>query len=250
MRLVLSLAALAALGLSCKSEGVARAATPEQKLGRLEHLSAPEFKRLAEEKKGLYVDVRTPGEVARGHIPEATNIDINDPRFEQRIDRLQKDRPIFVYCASGARSTAAAELMIRRGFPEVCELSGGIGGWAREGYPLERSAEAPAPSNPAEAVALDKFDLALGTESRVLVDFHTPWCTPCRHMAPVVDAIDGAWRGKVKVMRVDVDQSEALAAREKVQGVPTLVLYVDGKERWRKSGETPRDVIEAELAKP
>jgi thioredoxin len=251
MRLTVLFAALAGLTFSCNrpSEGGARAAAPAKELGKLEHVSAQDFKRLAEAKHGLFVDVRTPGEVARGHIPEATAVDINDSRFEERLERIQKDRPIFVYCASGARSSAAAELMIRKGFTEVFELAGGIGGWAREGYPIERS-DGPPPSNPAEAVAPDKFDLTLGTEGRVLVDFHTPWCTPCRHMAPIIDAVDGAWRGKVKVVRVDVDQSDALATREKVKGVPTLVLYVDGKERWRKSGEVTRDAIEAELAKP
>ena len=69
-------------------------------------------------------------------------------------------------------------------------------------------------------------------------------------MSPVVDAVAGAFKDKVRVIKVDIDQSEALALREKISGVPVLVLYVDGKERWRKSGETPREVIEAELVKP
>lgn len=225
-----------------------RSAPPERQLGHLSHVGAPEFKALAEQKNGLFLDVRTPGEVARGHLPGATVIDINDAKFEQRLGLLQKDRPIFVYCASGGRSSAAAEMMIRSGFTDVYELSGGIGGWVRAGYPLEREdSAAPAAGS---GLTPGAFDELLKNQRRVLVDFSTPWCTPCRKMAPTVEALTEAWKGRVHVVRVDLEQSEALAARQKVESVPTFVLYVDGKERWRRTGELSRDVIEAELARP
>lgn len=216
-------------------------------IGRLEHLGPQEFKAAADQKNGLYLDVRTPGEVAHGQLPGATVIDINDPRFDQKVALLPKDRPIFVYCASGNRSSAAGELMVRMGFPEVYELVGGIGGWARAGYPLELPANPP-PAPPGLSPA--ELDAIFKSDARVLVDYQTPWCAPCKKMSPVVDALGEAWKGKVRVVRVDVEQSEALAAREKVQSVPTFVLYVDGKERWRKSGELAREVIEAELRAP
>jgi thioredoxin-like negative regulator of GroEL len=62
-------------------------------------------------------------------------------------------------------------------------------------------------------------------------------------MAPVFDAVKG-----IKALKVDLDQSEALAARERVQSVPVFVLYVEGKERARLTGEQPREALEA-LAK-
>ena len=240
-----ALLALAVAGCSKSPEAASTQAG--RTIGRLEHLGPQDFKAAAEQKNGLYLDVRTPGEVARGQLPGATVIDINDPRFDQKVALLPKDRPIFVYCASGARSSAAGEMMVRMGFPEVYELVGGIGGWARNGYPLER------PSNPppaAPGLQPAELDALLASDARVLVDYQTPWCTPCKRMAPVMDALGEAWKGKVRVVRVDVEQSEALAAREKVESVPTLVLYVGGKERWRKAGELPRETIEAELGKP
>ncbi len=237
---------LAVLFMSgCTKEPVGVAGKP---VGRLQQLGAEEFKSLAAQKGGLFLDVRTPGEVARGHLPNASVIDINDARFEQKLAVMQKDKPVFVYCASGARSSAAAERMVRMGFVEVYNLMGGIGAWNRAGFPIERSEEALAAST--EGMRADTFDLALASENRLLVDFHTPWCAPCRRMAPVVDELAERWKGKVKVLKVDVDQSEPLALREKIVGVPVLVFYVDGKERWRQSGETSREVIEAELAKP
>jgi rhodanese-related sulfurtransferase len=245
---VLSLALLAAacdLQTSAQAKSAPRAADVPR--GRIEHVGAEEFRRLAMEKRGTYLDVRTPGEIARGHIPDTSVIELGDARFTQKASLMQKDRPVFVYCASGSRSRAAAEMLASVGIAEVYELSGGLGAWARAGYPLERSSGGDVA---ADAMKPEALDGVLAKEKRVLVDYHTPWCAPCRAMAPVVDALAEEWKGKAKVLRVDIGESEALAARERIQVVPSFVLYVDGKERWRSSGEMAREVLEAELARP
>jgi thioredoxin 1 len=94
------------------------------------------------------------------------------------------------------------------------------------------------------------LDALLQANKRALVDYHTTWCAPCRKMRPFVDAVAEAWKGQAMVLRVDIGESEALPAREKIQGVPVFVVYVDGKERWRGSGEMSREALEAELARP
>ncbi len=203
-------------------------------------LEAVRFKTLAAEKKGLVLDVRTPGEVAHGKVAGASVIDIFDPKFQQKLALLPRSRPVFVYCASGARSAQAAQTMHELGFSEVYNLAGGVRSWTGAGLPLEE----PAPTA-ATALGLDPraLDALLKAEKRVLVDYQTPWCTPCQKMAPVVDAFAEATKGKVKVLKVDVDASEALAAREKIEGVPVFVLYVDGKERRRGSGELTQEAL-------
>lgn len=242
---LLAALSLALLALACDARPSAPAKDAPQ--GRLEHLGAEEFKRLAEQKHGTYLDVRTPGEVARGHLPNASVIDVNDARFAQKAGLMQRDRPVFVYCASGMRSSAAARRLADLGFAEVYELSGGLGGWTRAGYPLERSS---GPEASADGMSPGTLDALLAKERRVLVDYHTPWCAPCRAMAPVVDALAEEWKGKARIVRVDIGESEALAGRERIQVVPSFVLYVDGRERWRKSGELPREVLEAALERP
>lgn len=217
--------------------------------GRLSHVDAATFKKLAAQKAGILLDVRTPGEVARGHLADATVIDINDPRFSRKLDLMQKDKPVYVYCASGSRSAAAGEMMIEKGFSEVYNLSGGISAWASAGLPIDRSA-APTATAGQGGTTPAALDAILQGEKRVLVDYNTQWCVPCRKMAPVVAELVSAWQGKARVLTVDVEQSEALAQREKIQGVPVFVLYVDGKERWRRSGEMARAVLEAELGRP
>jgi len=214
--------------------------------GKLENLDAQRFKALAEEKHGLLLDVRTPGEVARGKLAGASVIDFNGDRFAQKVALMPKDKPIFVYCASGNRSGQAVAQMQKLGFRELYNLTGGMGAWKAAGMPVEQPTEAVATG--ANAMEPKALDALLKSEKKLLVDYQTPWCAPCQKMVPVVDALGEALKGKVKVLRVDVDQSEALAAREKIEGVPVFVFYVDGKERWRRAGEQTRAELEKALA--
>ena len=73
----------------------------------------------------------------------------------------------------------------------------------------------------------------------VLVDFYAEWCGPCKAMAPVLQQIAAEHAGKVKVIKVDVDKNQAAAQQFKVQGVPTLILFHQGKAVWRQSGAMP-----------
>lgn len=225
------------------------AAAPSAPRGKVEDLGAARFRALADEKKGLLLDVRTAGEVATGKLPGASHIDVSDPRAQKRFALLPRDWPIFVYCASGSRSAVAARMLQELGFAEVYNLEGGLFAWRRNGFPIERPAGAAAARGVA-GLTPEAFDGLRKSEKRLLVDYQTPWCEPCVRMAPVLDALAESWKDRAKVLRVDIDQSDALAAREKVEGVPLLVLYVDGQERWRHSGEVAREVIEQALAKP
>ncbi len=89
------------------------------------------------------------------------------------------------------------------------------------------------------------FDAVVAKHATVLVDFETPWCAPCKRMAPRVEAIAAA-RG-LQLLRVDIDASEALAVREDVVGVPVLALYRDGKRVWRHAGELDEAALAAAL---
>ena len=206
-----------------------------------EDLDPAAFKAQLEAQQGLALDVRTPGEVAKGKLPGASVIDFNGPKFEQKVSLISRDKPVFVYCARGGRSAQAAAMMTKLGFKKVYNLNGGIAAWTGAGFALENVSTSAASSG--QGVTPENFDAAIKKEKRLLVDFHTQWCTPCQRMAPIVDALKG-----IQVLKVDLDESEALGTREKVQGVPVFVLYVDGKERARLAGEQTKEALEA-LAK-
>jgi thioredoxin 1 len=82
------------------------------------------------------VDVRTPGEFNDGHLKEALNIDFNGPDFKTEINKLDKNKPVFVYCLKGGRSASAAAEMREAGFVKVFEMKGGITEWKNAKLPV------------------------------------------------------------------------------------------------------------------
>jgi len=70
----------------------------------------------------------------------------------------------------------------------------------------------------------------------VLVDFHAVWCGPCKAMAPTLDAVAGEMAGKLKVVKIDVDQNPGITQKLKISAMPTLIMFKDGKEVNRQIG--------------
>ena len=104
--------------------------------GTVEEVDAVTFKNLMASGNGIVLDVRTPGEVAEGMIPDAFAIDIYQNGFEEKLQSLPKDKEIYVYCAVGGRSRQAAQILLDNGFSKVYNLSGGIVEWNRNGFPI------------------------------------------------------------------------------------------------------------------
>ena len=69
-----------------------------------------------------------------------------------------------------------------------------------------------------------------------LLDFWAPWCGPCKMMAPELKKFADQNKEKVRVLKVDIDKNPAVAQQLNIQGVPTLMLYKNGKVLWRQSG--------------
>ncbi len=87
-------------------------------------LDAKAFKELiAQTPNAIIVDVRTDGEVAQGVIENAIQIDFNGQNFELNLDQLDKNKPTFLYCASGGRSGSASKIMVEKGFKQVYNLN-------------------------------------------------------------------------------------------------------------------------------
>jgi thiol-disulfide isomerase/thioredoxin len=173
-------------------------------------------------------------------------VDIRDPKFRSKVDKLAKDRPVFVYCRSGGRSAKAAEVLAAVGVKEIYNLDGGISAWKGAGLAVGISSARPA-STGAKTLTTTKFDDLLSKQSALLVDYHTEWCSPCVEMLPIVEKLEKK-HGQEHVLRVDVDASEELSKREKASGVPVFVLYEAGKETFRHSGATTFEILDEKLS--
>jgi thioredoxin 1 len=86
-------------------------------------------------------------------------------------------------------------------------------------------------------------DEVLASQEPVLVDFSAVWCGPCKLLDPIVEQLANEWTGKIKVVKLDVDNSPNIAMQFQVMGVPTLMLFVGGKSKERIVGYQPKDRI-------
>jgi thioredoxin 2 len=87
----------------------------------------------------------------------------------------------------------------------------------------------------------DDFDDAIATHLPVLVDLWAPWCGPCRLVAPGVERAAAELAGRLKAVKLNVDEAPDVSARFGVQGIPTLLVLRDGQVTHRQVGAVPAD---------
>ncbi len=90
---------------------------------------------------------------------------------------------------------------------------------------------------------MSKFNELINSDTPVLVDFYATWCGPCKTMSPILDEVATQVQGKAKIIKVDVDKNQQAAAAYQVRGVPTLILFKNGKQIWKQSGVVPANEL-------
>lgn len=83
---------------------------------------------------------------------------------------------------------------------------------------------------------METFGELIKSKQPVLVDFHATWCGPCKMMAPELQRFAQNNSGKLRVIKIDIDRNQNTAREFNIQGVPTLILFKEGKILWRQSG--------------
>jgi thioredoxin 1 len=190
-------------------------------------ISPTEFEQKLNLPDAQLIDVRSPEEYADGGISGSVNINYNSADFEAKIEKLNKTKPILVYCLSGGRSGSAANKMNGMGFKEVYNMQGGLVQWRSEGKTAGKVAA---------GMSMDNYAKAVSQKGYVLVDFNASWCAPCKKMLPWITKLAEEKKDMLALIKIDADQNASLLADKGIKGIPYLELYKDGALVWKQSG--------------
>ncbi len=204
-------------------------------------LSPDDFQKGLSASQVQLLDVRTAGEYKNAHIKNSLQADwVNFDQFKDRVQYLDKNKPVMIYCASGGRSSAAAEWLRKNGYSNVQELKGGLTAWKATDKPTEGIPET-------KQMTMAEYAQLLKKDKKVLVDFGAVWCPPCKKMEPVLNQLQQDLNGKFDLVKVDAGIHTDIMKELKVEAIPTLIIYQNGKEVWRKQGITDIDELKKQI---
>ena len=84
------------------------------------------------------------------------------------------------------------------------------------------------------------FNALINSKQPVLIDFSAQWCGPCQMQSRILEGLVKNFKGKIKIVKIDVDENHEIALKQKVFSIPTLMLFRNGQLLWRKTGLSQR----------
>ena len=120
-----------------RGEQTKAAAAAARAEGGFKEINAADYEKRRAKAKTVVLDVRSPEEFARGHVPDAVNIDINAAGFAANVAKFDKKQTILVNCHAGSRGAIASAALAKLGFKTVCNLEGGLDAWEKSGHQAE-----------------------------------------------------------------------------------------------------------------
>ena len=200
-----------------------------------------EFEKAITGKNMQVLDVRTAAEFNTGHIKSSLQADwTKQEQFLDRVQYVDKDRPVYVYCLVGGRSAAAAEWMRNNGFKNVVELTGGINAWKAAAKPLEGNSNVP-------QMTIEQYTASIPADKTTLVDFGATWCPPCIKMNPIIDELESTKDRNFLLLKVDASVHTDVMKALNIEPIPVFIIYKNGKEVWRKQGVVSKEELLAQL---
>jgi thioredoxin len=212
----------------------------------LQNLEAIAFqKAINSEARKQILDVRSAEEFQNGHIEGAVNADINSPSFQQTASTLEKEKTVFVYCLSGARSASAAGQLKEMGFTKIVNLTGGMLAWQSSDLPISTSQS----TNIYSGLTDVSFAAKIKGKPMVIIDYNATWCGPCKQLSPILKEWVKAQKGAVELIEIDVDENQELAKSKKIEAIPYLEMYKNGAKTWSSVGLIGKVELDKSLGK-
>lgn len=205
-------------------------------------ITVDEFEKKLTNGDAQLVDVRTPEEFNQGYLKGAVNYNINSAEFEDQVAKLDKNKPVMVYCLSGGRSSSAADVIAGKGFKEVYNMQGGIIKWNAANKPIYNGSV----NNASNGLSIEDFNKFLSSDKYVLIDYNAKWCEPCKKMAPMLEAFVNKNKEKIILVKIDADENKDLLKQKGIESLPVLELYKNGKLLWKHKGEIDETTLSAE----
>jgi len=183
--------------------------------------------KLSNTKNPQLLDVRTPEEYAVEHLENSSNVNWNGNDFVSKVEKLDKSQPVFVYCKVGGRSSQAADKLAELGFAAIYNLDGGIMKWQGK-----KTSNVSSPKGLTSA----EFEKLINSDKKVIINFSAKWCAPCKKMAPYLTKMQEELKGKITLVKLDADENKTLMESMKLNELPVILIYENGKETWRNLG--------------
>ena len=203
---------------------------PGLTLGQISQLSADVFQKTMLSNQAQILDVRTIEEFNQSHIKGAFLADWYKPNlFKERINHLDKTKPVMVYCQTGIRSAKASKQLKNAGFKQVYDLRGGLISWKKNDKPVQEKISQ-------KQLSKKEYMSQISVDGYVMVDFGAKWCPPCKKMEPVIEAYHEKNKGHFQLIKIDGGEQTEILGPLKVNAFPTIIIYKDGKEIRRKTG--------------
>ena len=192
------------------------------------------------------LDVRTDKEIENGCLFNSTHIDYYDENFLYKINLLNKNKPIYIYCKVGGRSSKAAEKILNAGFKNVYNLKGGFLKWSNHKLPIHLNNKLFVRSNNLK-YSFQYLDSLTANNSNTLIYISTKWCAPCREMSPLIEQLENEFSEKLEIVKFDLDENNFLNQTYNISSIPIFVLYQNSEEVWRKNGIIAYDEIAGKI---
>jgi rhodanese-related sulfurtransferase len=205
-------------------------------------LNAAAYKEAIAAKNIQVLDVRTAAEFNGGHIQNALQANwLDQKEFTDRTQHLDKNLPVYVYCQAGARSASAQAALEAKGY-KVINLEGGMSNWKMSGFPVDGAGDK-------AQMRVEDLNTTTSSNKIVLVEVGADWCPPCRKMLPVLETLKQKPAAPFYFLRVDGGNDIEVMKSLNAEGLPTFILFKNGKEIWRQEGLVTVEEFNAALSK-